>query len=459
MSLRYVRSLGLLVALPLGACGGGAYKASAASPSFGGAGGGGAQSYGGVTTNGVPGTYAGRGASASAPAPVAAESAPLRAQAESREEIATTSSDSASAKEPSGPQPLPPPRPKQDVGSSDADPRPVATTAEGQTPTTQAPAQPKEMLDIEATLLVAVDSVHESAKRVRELAKQYGADLTGDQVQDEGSYQRGAFEIRVPSDKVADLLDAISALGTVRSRDVRATDVSKQYFDSQLLLQNLEVTMKRYEEMLALAKNVQEVLVVEQELTRLRGEINRVKGELRFMRDRVARSTVHLQIVPKSVDTTPPPEVPEAKFFPGVRGTMLTDMTGTGHTTYYGLGLSLFFLRNFQVDFDVLRHGASPFETNGAEGRAFLVTAGGDIYSEFFGGGRRKYFNPYVGLRAGYARLDGKNDALVSGTVGLELVRTKGLLLDLQGRLHLFFGNADGAHAGVQPTLGLNVAF
>jgi hypothetical protein len=470
MSLRSARFFGLLVALPLAACGGGgAYKTAASAPPSYGGGSAPGGTYGGVSTNGVPGSYAARSAPAGAPMAASEERLATKTSQSYGETVvvAESSGDSdsgSSTKAPSGPQPLPPPRPKDDVGTSDGDGVTNAATTGNtnvnpQPGTTQAPSQPKEMLDIEANMTVAVDSVRDAAKRVRDLAKEYGANVTGDQVQDEGSYQRGAFEIRVPSEKIDAFLEAISGVGTVRSRDVRATDVSKQYFDSQILLRNLEVTMKRYEEILAQAKNVQEVLVVEQELTRLRGEINRVKGELRFMRDRVSRSTLHLQLVPKSVDTSPPPEVPEAKLFPGVRGTMLTDLTGDGNKTYYGLGLSIFFLRSFQVDFDVLRHGDSVFASNGSSGRAFLVTAGGDIYSDFFGGGRRAFLNPYVGLRGGYARIDGKNNALVSGTLGLELFRSKGVLLDLQARLHLFFGNGDGAHAGIQPTLGLNVAF
>jgi hypothetical protein len=456
MSLRRFHYLGLL-ALPLLVGCGASYKnasatpASYAPPSP-------PPVYGGMTTNGVPGAYAAR--PGAAPAPVS------RATAD-REEVVMAESTSAdgdsggsvSDKKPSEPTPLPPPTSRPDVGT-EPDATNVATnpTAGNANGGTQQPTQAKEMLDIEANMTVAVDSVRDSAAKIRQIARDHGANITGDQVQDEGAYQRGAFEIRVPSDKIDAFLEAISGIGTVRSRDVRATDVSKQYFDSQILLRNLEVTMKRYEEILAQAKNVQEVLVVEQELTRLRGEINRVKGELRFMRDRVSRSTVHLQIVPKSVDTTPPPEVPEAKLFPGVRGTMLADFTGDGHTSYYGLGVSIFALRAFQIDVDVMRHGSSLFG-KGSDQRAFLVTMGGDIYSDFFGGGRRMFLNPYIGLRAGYARIDGKNDALIAGTVGLELLRTKGVLIDLQARLHLFFGNSDGAHAGIQPTLGVNFAF
>lgn len=460
MSLRRFHVLALCFAPVLVACGGG-YKSASAPPSYAAPA---PVAYGGssgVTVTGVPGSYATR------PGPRPTD-APAARTLQAREEVvATSESDydgasdsggSGSSTKPAEPQPLPPPTSRPDVGN-DGDPTTVGTTpTNANGGTTQAPSQAKEMLDIEANLTVAVDSVRDSAAKVRTLAREHGASITGDQVQDEGSYQRGAFEIRVPSEKIDAFLEAVSTIGTVRARDIRATDVSKQYFDSQILLRNLEVTMKRYEEILAQAKNVQEVLVVEQELTRLRGEINRVKGELRFMRDRVSRSTVHLQIVPKSVDTTPPPEVPEAKLFPGVRGTMLSDFTGDGRQSYFGVGLSIFVLRSFQLDFDVMRHGSSVF-ASGSDRRAFTVTMGGDIYSDFFGGGRRRFLNPYIGVRAGYARIDGKNDALIAGTVGLELMRTKGVLIDLQARLHLFFGNSDGAHAGVQPTLGVNFAF
>jgi hypothetical protein len=454
MSLRHARFFGLLVAFPLAACASSRHEASYAySPP--------SQPQPQPVYGGVPGSYAGGGGGGAAPAsasrPMAREEVTVQSTGDSSSEVELKGSSGPPA--PSRPAP---PTANPDVGGSEeGEVRKTATDGAAQ-PTGQGVQQqaPKEMLDIEANMTVAVDSVADAAKKVRELTKQYGGNLTGDQVQDEGQYQRGAFEIRVPSEKIAEFLDAIGGIGTVRSRDVRATDVSKQFFDSQILLHNLEVTMKRYEEILAQAKNVQEVLVVEQELTRLRGEINRVKGELRFMRDRVARSTLHLQIVPKSVDTNPPPENPEAKLYPGVRGTMLTDFTSSGHTTYWGFGLSIFIIRQFQIDVDLLRHDKFVFNSGGPEPYAFLVTAGGDIYSEFFGGGRRRYFNPYIGLRAGYARIADRNNALIAGNVGIELVRTRGFLLDLQARLHLFFGNPDdGAHAGIQPTLGLNVAF
>ena len=84
---------------------------------------------------------------------------------------------------------------------------------------------------------------------------------------------------------------------------------------------------------------------------------------------------------------------------------------------------------------------------------------GGDIYSDYFGAGRRRWLNPYLGARVGYARILGLNDVATTGVVGLEIYKTKTFLVDMQFRLHGFFGNKQGAHVGLQPSIGFNFAF
>jgi hypothetical protein len=395
---------------------------------------GGAQVYGGAPTY--------------APAAVTVAASTDVAKDESySEEVVVQGSVS---KEPASPPSNPVPQPTSTT--------PGVTNGGGGQVQSDTPAH--EMLDIQANVIIGVDSVDDSVKQLRLFAHQYGANVINDSVTASGtSSTQAVFQVRVPSEKVEAFLDAVSGLGNVRARNVIATDVSKQYFDDQILLHNLEVTMKRYEEMLSQAKNVQEMLVIENELTRLRGEINRVKGEMRFMRDRVARSTVNITLLPKSVDTgPPPPEEPQAKFYPGLRGTYLSDLRGDdGHQGYVGLGLSLHFARAFQIDMDLLRKPGNGFISSGLD--AFLVTLGGDTYSDFFGGGRRKFLNPYLGLRAGYSRIEGVNDAVVGLVLGVELVRTKGFLIDMQGRALIMFGGSERAHVGMQPSIGINMAF
>jgi hypothetical protein len=87
-----------------------------------------------------------------------------------------------------------------------------------------------------------------------------------------------------------------------------------------------------------------------------------------------------------------------------------------------------------------------------------LVTAGGDLYSDFLGGGQRRFLNPYLGLRAGYARITAANYFAGGGTIGVELFKSRYATIDTDLRVLGLFGSP-GSELGLEPTLGANVAF
>jgi hypothetical protein len=90
--------------------------------------------------------------------------------------------------------------------------------------------------------------------------------------------------------------------------------------------------------------------------------------------------------------------------------------------------------------------------------RALLATAGSALYSDFLSGGRRRFLNPYIGYRVGYAWIDDRSAFLFGGEVGLELFKHEWVLVDAQARA-LGFAHKDGLDPAVQVTLGINVPF
>jgi hypothetical protein len=315
---------------------------------------------------------------------------------------------------------------------------------------------PAEMFDIEARLTLEVDKINEAREVVRKMVKEYGGNVIGDELNADGSASEANFELRIPSPRIDQFLDGINGVGRVKARDVKARDVGKEYHDSLLLLSNLETTMARYNDILQKAKDVKEILAIETELARLRTQIDQVKGNITWLKDRTARSTVYLRLIPVRPDYDL--DVPEPKFFPGLRASYLLDARGEGEKDkFVGFGLSLQFARAFTIDIDGMRKVGDGGAFEGLQ--AFLVTMGGDIYSDYFGAGRRRWLNPYLGARAGYARILGLNDFAATGVAGLEIFKSKTFLVDVQFRLHGFFGNKQGAHVGLQPSAGFNFAF
>src|SRR6266542_357230 len=81
---------------------------------------------------------------------------------------------------------------------------------------------------------------------------------------------------------------------------------------------------------------------------------------------------------------------PEAKLYPGVRFTELTDLRGEkGNSSYLGMGLSARFSRHFALHVDALRESGNGAFTQGPD--VVLLTLGGEMYSDFLGGGSRKF--------------------------------------------------------------------
>jgi hypothetical protein len=317
-------------------------------------------------------------------------------------------------------------------------------------------AQMKKMVDIEARLSVEVEDIAMSAARVRKLALELGGQLVSENVSGGRGPARAELALRIPVGKADGFFASIEALGVVQSRQVTAKDIGKQYYDATLRLSNLEVTLARYEAILAQAKSVEEMLRLEGELGRLRGMIEQVKGELRWMGDRAARATIFVSLVTKA---DAPVEVilrPEARIFPGLRFGYLRDLRGdAGSQGFLGAALAVGLTQAFSLEIGGYRSTA--FDTSGVD--AVLLTLGGRFYSEFLGNGEKPFLNPYQHGRAGYARFLSRNEAIVGAGLGLEIIKREWLTIDLEGRGSVLFGSKAGGHVALEPSLGVSVAF
>lgn len=103
--------------------------------------------------------------------------------------------------------------------------------------------------------------------------------------------------IRVSGEHFEKMMEDISKVAdNVDFRRISATDVSEEYFDLETRIKTKKEVEKRYVEFLTRAKNIEEVLKVENELRVIREEIEVREGRLKFLQDRVAYSTLNLNV-------------------------------------------------------------------------------------------------------------------------------------------------------------------
>lgn len=109
------------------------------------------------------------------------------------------------------------------------------------------------------------------------------------------SREDGDVTCRIPADRFFPLLERVPSLGRVLRESLSTEDVTRQVVDLDLRLKIAQESRQRLLELLARASETEAILKIEQELRRLNEEIERMQGELKHLRERIAFST--LQVV------------------------------------------------------------------------------------------------------------------------------------------------------------------
>ena len=103
--------------------------------------------------------------------------------------------------------------------------------------------------------------------------------------------------VRVPNAGYQDVLAQIRGKGDVTNETSDANDVTEEYTDLSARLRTLQATEQRYLELLAVAKDVNDILTVQDRLDSVRGQIEQVQGRINLLDHLtdLATITVHLR--------------------------------------------------------------------------------------------------------------------------------------------------------------------
>jgi hypothetical protein len=163
----------------------------------------------------------------------------------------------------------------------------------------------------DAQIDLIVDSVDPIAKKVGTLVQDAGGYIAEQNVTGSpGSLRSMRWRVRVPVDQFDTFVDSIVTLGELERNNRTSQDVTEQYYDLAARIKN-----KRLEEQ-TLNKILQErtgkledVLKIEIELSRVRGEIEQLEGKIRVLENLSSLATLVLNIHERDKYAPPAPVV------------------------------------------------------------------------------------------------------------------------------------------------------
>ncbi|MHB8170661.1 MAG: DUF4349 domain-containing protein [Thermincolia bacterium] len=123
------------------------------------------------------------------------------------------------------------------------------------------------------------------------------ANLTQPEQPSTGEVHRGSLIVRVPVERFDEMFSHLKGLGTVVFENRSGQDVTGQYQDTQTRIRNLKRHEDRLLTLLDEAKNLDETLRVENELRRIREEVELREGELKLLTDQTDLATLHVELI------------------------------------------------------------------------------------------------------------------------------------------------------------------
>ena len=104
------------------------------------------------------------------------------------------------------------------------------------------------------------------------------------------------YTIRIPADKLDSLITTVGNSCTVLSSSENTTDVTLEYVDTKSRLDSLRVEYEQLMELLGNAKDLDNILILQNRLTEVRYQIESAESRIRVLENQVQYGTLNLQI-------------------------------------------------------------------------------------------------------------------------------------------------------------------
>jgi len=165
----------------------------------------------------------------------------------------------------------------------------------------EAPIRPENQIERKfiktGNIEFETENLNKSQEEILEAVKSFNGYLSSENVY-KNSYEISSnMAIRVPADNFDKLIREIG-IGVEKfdRKEIYVNDVTEEFLDIEARLNTKKELEKKFLEILNKANSVTEILEVEKQIGALRSEIESVEGRLKFLKNQVSYSTLHVRV-------------------------------------------------------------------------------------------------------------------------------------------------------------------
>jgi Domain of unknown function (DUF4349) len=125
-----------------------------------------------------------------------------------------------------------------------------------------------------------------------------------------GAQRSMRWRIRIPVEQFESFVDSIVSLGELERNNRTSQDITEQYVDIEARIKNKKVEEQTLQKILQeRSGKLEDVLKIEIELSRVRGEIEQLEGKIRVLENLSSLATMTLNVREREKFAPPPPAV------------------------------------------------------------------------------------------------------------------------------------------------------
>lgn len=149
-----------------------------------------------------------------------------------------------------------------------------------------------------ANLNIEVKNINESIDKLNNIISSFGGEIISS---NKGGFDYGQpyanIRLRVSSENLDSVLFEFKKLSSkVISENIYTNDVSEEFIDIEARLKIMKSTENRFNDLLSKSEKIEEIIQVEKELMRIRGDIESLEGRLNYLTKTTDTSEINLNL-------------------------------------------------------------------------------------------------------------------------------------------------------------------
>jgi hypothetical protein len=155
----------------------------------------------------------------------------------------------------------------------------------------------------QASVSLNVSNVSTALNQVETMAQNLGGSVDNMNSSGAQNQEQANVTIRVPANQFLTALNQLQGMGTVESQNINSQDVTQQYIDLQAQLTSAQMEEQSLQAILAKATTVSDEIAIQDQLTQVIAQVENLQGQINYMQNQVAMSTITVNLNTPQVST------------------------------------------------------------------------------------------------------------------------------------------------------------